>query len=147
VSVADFAEALTRTGALEVEAWDRAAAPFGLARPFLAPGAPLVPGAPVEGTLDASLGQGSLRAANASYEVVLGERGRLLVTLERDDYQDGELDLAVTAPTGRVFASNAERGPERVEIRSAPPGRYLVRVKARSFPLGSAQARFRLEVE
>jgi hypothetical protein len=134
-SVRDLREALLATGALDAARWDAAAAPLGLAAPLpeLGPALPL--GAALQGTVNAALGQDSLRAASAYALVTVPPGAGLSVTLDAQD----DLDLLVDGPDGSRFASRTA-GQERLDLLG-PAGIYLLRAQARS---GSARAAFTL---
>ncbi|MCO5168237.1 MAG: pre-peptidase C-terminal domain-containing protein [Planctomycetes bacterium] len=75
------------------------------------------------------------------FSVVLTSPGSLSVTIDFR-HAEGDLDLHVDGPSGRVGRSESTSDRERVEVASVPAGTYLIRV----FGYQGARARYTLTV-
>lgn len=159
VYVGDFLAVLVNQGSIRTLDWDLNFASFGLGTPIPAFPSTFLPlGTLVDGTVNASLGQSSLYAANAYFEVEITASGTLEITLWNINPGTNDLDLLLSEQSGpahppgerlEISASHSRLDDGVVESIMLPvePGTYLVQVRADDATIGSEMAEFFLVVD
>jgi hypothetical protein len=144
VDISDFAALLIADGAIDATAWNAAFGYLGLSLPMPELGTAIAKGAVVRGTVDATLGQESLRAASVFYRVTVPVgSGPLEVVMTPTSLFD-PLKLIVWAPdgSGGVVDPYVLFSQQTVTIDAPVAGEWLIQVRAGEYPIGSPVAGF-----